>query len=274
METPPAYGAGGGDGAGTGISFVPDHIDKTGVAPPLVEAIADRSACGRATYTRPQVLRTQVASDSMSAADWEAIPGYQCPAFLRVKASRLPSCNSCNGSASDDLSCFFVALDGDSGVSLLCSACVVEAEAQPAYRIARTSDDTSSANGDLWATEALLWDAVRLLSPDQLTELRDRQRRFADWARTYAECEETEQESSFINTAADRAERLALLLTWQPAHSPSDSYSTIDGEYAMACMKCDTFPIWDSRGDPEGILDPELQCPNCKTQKWCIVVRI
>ena len=188
--------------------------------------------------------------------------------------TRLPFCNNCNGSASEDLSCFFVALDGDSGVSLLCSACVVEAQKEPAYRIVRTSGGTASANGRLWATEMLLWDAVRLLSANQLTELRDRQGRFAEWARDFAQNEETEDESPFINAAVDRAERLALLLTWQPAHSTPDPDPTIDGEYAMACMKCDTFPIWTSRSDPEGILDPGLQCPNCQTQKWCIVVRI
>ena len=83
--------------------------------------------------------------------------------------------------------------------------------------------------------------------------------------------EKAEGESSFIDAFVDEAERLALLLKWQPSHSPSDLEVTIDSAFAMACMKCGTFPVWDSLSNPEGILDPRLQCPTCKTQKWCVV---
>lgn len=73
----------------------------------------------------------------MSSEDWEEIPGYDCPAFLRVKETRIPWCDSCEAFGTEDLSCYYVVLDGAGGISLICAACVRQAEVRPAYRIVR-----------------------------------------------------------------------------------------------------------------------------------------
>lgn len=74
----------------------------------------------------------------MSAEDWEEIPGYRCPAYLHVKDTRVPWCNNCEAVGSEQLSDFYVTLDGAGGVSLICSRCVDEAGSLPAYRIVGT----------------------------------------------------------------------------------------------------------------------------------------
>lgn len=74
----------------------------------------------------------------MSRDDWEELTGYQCPAFLRVKDTRLPYCNNCQSFNSEDLSEFHVALNGEGGISLLCVQCVEQASSRPHYRIVNT----------------------------------------------------------------------------------------------------------------------------------------
>ncbi len=80
----------------------------------------------------------------MSVEDWEAIPGYACPAYLHVRGARVPYCNNCKTFGSEDLSEFYVALNGAEGVSLICSRCVDESGNLPAYRITRTQPRNDS----------------------------------------------------------------------------------------------------------------------------------
>lgn len=73
----------------------------------------------------------------MAKADWEPIPGYQCPAYRNAKDTRLPYCDNCESFATTNLSEFFIALDGNNGVTLICTECVKRVGVNPAFRIVR-----------------------------------------------------------------------------------------------------------------------------------------
>ena len=63
--------------------------------------------------------------------EWGSTMKGQC------RETRIPWYDSCEAFGTEDLSCFYVVLDGAGGISLICATCVRQAEVRPAYRIVR-----------------------------------------------------------------------------------------------------------------------------------------
>ena len=119
-------------------------------------------------------------------------------------------------------------------------------------------DIIEKLEGQLQAVQLLLWDAVRLLSEDQASELERQQFAHVDGYRAQWGEGDSEQRAAFI----DETERLALLLRNRFRFIERDG--PCSGEFVVACLQCKTFPIGPR----------DAKCPVCDTGKWLHVVRI
>lgn len=98
-------------------------------------------------------------------------------------------------------------------------------------------DVTGMANGKLMATRLALWEAIGRLDDDACTELQSRFVEMLDEISTVWSAPFAGQQTEII----DELELTAHQMRYHPAHT--DTHGPQSGDYAVVCIKCDTFPI-------------------------------
>lgn len=118
-------------------------------------------------------------------------------------------------------------------------------------------DAAGMANGKLMATRLVLWEAIDRLDDAERTEMRDAFTAMIEQIGTAWPSPLTVQQAEIIDELELITHQMRYHLT------PSDEHGPPSGDYAVVCMKCDTFPILD--GQP---------CPTCHTSQFLSVLRI
>lgn len=117
--------------------------------------------------------------------------------------------------------------------------------------------DAGTVNGKLMATRLALWEAISRLDEDARAELHEAFTGMLDQIGSVWPSPLTAQQSEVF----DELELIAHQMRYHPAHTAGQGPPS--GDYAVVCMKCDTFP-----------LELGQNCPTCGTTQFLSVLRI
>ena len=119
------------------------------------------------------------------------------------------------------------------------------------------ADVVANADGKLMATRLVLWEAIDRLDDAKRTEMHDAFTAMIERIGDAWHPPLTAQQAEII----DELELITHQMRYHPTHTAA--HEPPSGDYAVVCMKCDTFPVPD--GQP---------CPTCHTEQFLSVLRI